>query len=182
MSFDESFNAVVGIEGRFSNHPADSGKATMYGITERVARAYGYSGGMEMMPLAIAKSIYREAYWDRLKLDQVASIAGGRIADELFDTGVNQGVTAAGTYLQRSLNALNQQSVLYADVPADGDVGKLTLEALRSFMRRRGNEGATVLLRALNALQGEFYIRLAEKKPTQEEFLYGWLLNRLQFA
>jgi lysozyme family protein len=182
VSFDEAFNKVLGIEGGFVNDARDSGGATRYGITERVARAYGYSGSMDMMPLTIAKSIYREAYWDRLRLDQVASIVGARVAEEMFDTGVNQGVSAAGTYLQRALNALNQQSTLYADIPVDGDVGKLTLEALRSFWRRRGNDGSTVLLRALNALQGSFYIALAERRAKDEAFVFGWLLNRVQFA
>ena len=36
-----------------------------------------------------------------------------------------------------------------------------------------------VLLRALEALQGERYLRLAEKRPANEAFLYGWLANRI---
>lgn len=182
MSFDAAFNAVIGVEGKYANDPKDSGGRTMYGITERVARAHGYSGTMSTMPLIVAKSIYKAAYWDRLKLDNVASIAGERVADELFDTGVNQGVSAAATYLQRSLNALNQEAVMYADIPVDGDLGNLTLEALRSYMRRRGQDGSTVLLRALNALQGSFYIQLAEARKKDEAFVFGWLKNRVQFA
>ena len=34
-------------------------------------------------------------------------------------------------------------------------------------------------LRALDALQGERYIRLAERRPANEAFLYGWLANRI---
>jgi hypothetical protein len=34
-------------------------------------------------------------------------------------------------------------------------------------------------MRALEALQGERYLRLAEKRPANESFLYGWLANRL---
>ena len=36
-----------------------------------------------------------------------------------------------------------------------------------------------MLLRALEALQGERYLRLAEKRPANEAFLYGWLANRI---
>jgi hypothetical protein len=36
-----------------------------------------------------------------------------------------------------------------------------------------------VLLRALEALQGERYLRLAERRPANEAFLYGWLANRI---
>jgi len=38
---------------------------------------------------------------------------------------------------------------------------------------------ATFLLRALEALQGERYLRLAERRPANEAFLYGWLANRI---
>ena len=36
-----------------------------------------------------------------------------------------------------------------------------------------------VLMRALEALQGERYLRLAERRPASEAFLYGWLANRI---
>lgn len=182
MSFEEAFTKVVGLEGRYSDHPDDSGGATIYGITERVARACGYTGLMREMPLAVAHEIYRSRYWDRMHLDHVVNIAGARVADELFDTGVNQGTSAAGAYLQRTLNALNQKGTAYADIPVDGDLGMLTIAALRSFVKVRGVQGTTVLLRALNALQGAAYIELAEKRPKDESFLYGWLLNRVVIA
>jgi hypothetical protein len=35
------------------------------------------------------------------------------------------------------------------------------------------------LLRALEALQGERYLRLAERCPANKVFLYGWLSNRI---
>lgn len=182
MSFEESFAKVVGLEGRYAEHPDDSGGATTYGITERAARAYGYTGLMRDMPLAVAHEIYRARYWDRLHLDEVVNIAGSRVADEVFDTAVNQGATAAGTYLQRSLNALNLKGTAYADVQVDGDIGPMTIAALRAFVRRRGAQGTTVLLRALNALQGAFYIELAERRERDESFVYGWLLNRVTIA
>ena len=51
---------------------------------------------------------------------------------------------------------------------------------LRARMLTRGRKGGeTVLLRALEALQGERYLRLAEKRPANEAFLYGWLANRI---
>lgn len=181
-NFDEAFLKVVGVEGRYSDNPNDSGGATMYGITEAVARAYGYMGPMRDMPLGIAKEIYQLRYWNKLQLDKVASIAGARVADELFDTGVNQGTVAAGTYLQRALNALNQRGTMYADVSTDGDVGPMTIAALRAYVGRRGVQGTTVLLRALNALQGAFYIELTERRSKDEDFLYGWLLNRVTIA
>ncbi len=39
-----------------------------------------------------------------------------------------------------------------------------------------------VPLRALNALQGAFYVELAERRAKDEAFVYGWLLNRVEIA
>jgi hypothetical protein len=42
----------------------------------------------------------------------------------------------------------------------------VTLAALDAFLQTRGKgSGETVLLRALEALQGERYLRLAERRP-----------------
>lgn len=180
--FVESFARVIGIEGRYSNDPADSGGETMYGITVRTARAYGYQGPMALMPLSVAHSIYREVYWDRLRLDQVAALAGARVADELFDSAVNCGTETAGKWLQRCVNVLNQNATWWADIPVDGAVGRLTIDALTAFVARRGREGCTVLLRMLNALQGAHYIALAEARQKDEKFVYGWVLNRVEIA
>ena len=62
----------------------------------------------------------------------------------------------------------------------DGRIGTQTLTALDTFLETRGKRGGeTVLLRALEALQGERYLRLAERRPANEAFLYGWLANRI---
>ena len=59
-------------------------------------------------------------------------------------------------------------------------MGPRTLAALDNFLETRGARGGeTVLLRALEALQGERYLRLAERRPANEAFLYGWLANRI---
>ena len=61
----------------------------------------------------------------------------------------------------------------------DGRIGPATLGALDTFISLRGPGAEAVLLRALDALQGERYIRLAERRPANEAFLYGWLANRI---
>ena len=124
-------------------------------------------------------AIYRRLYWLRPRFDQVARRAA-RIAAELFDTGVNMGPAVATTFLQRALTALNRNANDYADLTPDGRVGPMTLHALDAFLATRGKRGGeTVLLRALEALQGERYLRLAERRPANEAFLYGWLANRI---
>ena len=179
MSIDELIDALIEREGGYSNHPSDRGGATKYGITEAVARAHGYRGSMRALPRDEAAAIYRRLYWLRPRFDQVER-RSTKIAAELFDTGVNMGPAVAATFLQRALSALNRNRKDYGDLVPDGRIGPATLAALDAFLKLRGKaKGETVLLRALDALQGERYIRLAERRPANEAFLYGWLANRI---
>jgi lysozyme family protein len=178
MDVDQLIEEVIGREGGYSNHPADRGGATRWGVTEKVARAHGYRGDMRSFPRDEAVAIYRRIYWVRPGFDRVAEIAP-RVAAELFDTGVNMGPDTAAAFVQRALNALNRGATDYPDISVDRKIGPRTLAALRGFIDRRGVRGEIVLLKAIEALQGERYMRLAEQRPGNEAFLYGWLANRL---
>jgi len=171
-------DAVIDREGRYVNHPADRGGPTCWGITEAVARAQGYAGNMRSLPRCEAASIYHRLYWLRPGFDKVA-LRAPAIAAELFDTGVNMGTGTATGFLQRALNALNRAARDYPDIAVDREIGPRTLSALDGFVKARGKDGEIVLLRAMEALQGERYIALAERRPSQEAFLYGWLANRI---
>ena len=172
-------DALIEREGGYVNHPADRGGPTCFGITEAVARAHGYGGAMRDLPQREAMAIYRRLYWLRPRFDQVA-VRAPRLAAELFDTGANMGPAVAATFLQRALTALNRSGRDYPDLVPDGRIGESTLGALDAFFKVRGKAGAeTVLLRAIEALQGERYLRLAERRPANEAFLYGWLANRI---
>lgn len=176
--FDSAIDSIIGIEGGHSNHKSDSGGDTMYGITERVARAYGYNGPMHLLPRGMAKQIYREKYWNPLDLDAISKISPS-LVHELLDTGINQGIGRAAEYLQISLNALNRKAVDYPDVKVDGDIGPATLTALKAYIWQRGATGEVVLLRALNCLQGAFYVTLSQSRSKDEDFVFGWILNRV---
>ena len=176
---DQLVDALIDREGGYVNHPADRGGATCFGITEAVARAHGYGGAMRDLPRSEAESIYRRLYWLRPRFDQIARRAP-RLAAELFDTGANMGPAVAATFLQRALTALNRSGRDYPDLVPDGRLGETSLAALDAFFAVRGKSGGeTVLLRAMEALQGERYLRLAERRPANEAFLYGWLANRI---
>ena len=176
---DRMIDAVIEREGGYVSHPADKGGPTCFGITEAVARAHGYAGAMRMLPREDAAAIYKRLYWLRPRFGDVFA-RSERVAAELFDTGVNMGPTVAATFLQRALTALNRNGQDYADLVPDGRIAERTLAALDAFFAARGTRGGeTVLLRALEALQGERYLRLAERRPANEAFLYGWLANRV---
>lgn len=178
MDIDSLIDAVIGREGGYADHPADRGGATRWGVTERVARAHGFTGDMRGFPRDRAVAVYRRVYWLRPGYDRVAERAP-LIAAELFDTGVNMGPAVATGFLQRALNALNRGGADYADIVADGRIGPRTIAALDGFLTRRGTAGERVLLKAIEALQGERYIDLAERRPANEAFVYGWLANRI---
>ena len=178
IDIDGLIEGLLEREGGYVNHPADKGGPTCFGITEAVARAHGYAGSMKQLPRPDAMQIYRRLYWLRPRFDDVAK-RSTRIAAELFDTGANMGPAVATTFLQRALTALNRNGKDYPDLVPDGRAGPRTLAALDGFFAARGRRsGEIVLLRALEALQGERYLRLAERRPANEAFLYGWLANR----
>lgn len=174
LNVDQLIDALVEREGAYVNHPADKGGPTRFGMTEAVARANGYRGAMRQLPREEAGAIYRRLYWLRPRLDEVAK-RSPRLAGELFDTGVNMGPAVAVTFLQRVLTALNRNGKDYPDLVPDGRVGERTLAALDTFLALRGrSSGETVLLRALEALQGERYLRLANAgQPTRHSFMGG---------
>ena len=178
---DRLLAELIEREGGYVHHPDDRGGPTKFGITERTARAHGYEGTMRDLPRALAHDIYTARYWDAPRFDHVSTIFP-RVAAELFDTGVNMGPAAATAFLQRALNALNRRGRDWPDISLTRRIDAGTLAALRAFRDKRGAAGETVLLRALDALQGARYIELAEGRAANESFVYGWLANRLNNA
>lgn len=176
---DRVIDKIIEIEGGFVDDPADSGGATKYGVTERVARQYGYTGPMKDMPRAVAEQVYAREFWNKMMLDRIERLSES-LVEELADTAVNLGRFRAGVFLQRCLNVLNDRGRLYQDIAVDGAIGNKTLSALERFFAVRGYNGEQVLLRMLNSLQGAFYIELAERREKDEKFVYGWFMNRVK--
>jgi lysozyme family protein len=172
----EIINEIIRAEGGYVNDPSDSGGETNFGITEGVARAFGYTGDMRDMPRATAFDIYAARYWDAVRGDELAELSAA-VTFEVVDTGVNMGQARAVTFLQRALNVLNVGGRLYPDLTVDGLSGPMTIAALRQYLDAR-DEG--VLLKALNCLQGAAYIELAERREKDERFVYGWMQQRVK--
>lgn len=159
---------IIRLEGGYINDPDDSGGVTNYGITERVARDYGYEGAMEDLTKQGARYIYTQLYFEPIWYDKLRVISVD-IANEVADTAVNMGVKRSVIFLQQCLNALND-----ADLVQDGVMGDKTYGELKTC-RDYG-----ILLKALNCLQGEFYITLANNRRKDRKFVYGWLKNRVR--
>ena len=115
MNFETAFDLLITHEGGFSNHPDDPGGATMYGVTEAVARAEGYTGSMKDLTLDFAKSVYRKRYWDACRCDQMPD----PLRYPLFDAAVNSGPGQAIKWLQSAVG-----------VKVDGAIGPVTQQAV----------------------------------------------------
>lgn len=179
MNIEQFLIELIKREGGYVNNPADRGGATRYGITEAVARQNGYNGQMKNFPDYLAREIYRKQYWISPRFNQVNEISP-LIAEELLDTGVNCGTGFAKPTLQRALNLLNNQGKGgWPDLAVDGVYGPVTLAALKTLLVKRGKEGEKTLLKVLNILQGNRYIEICERNPSQEQFFFGWIANRV---
>ena len=114
MNFDTAFDLLLKHEGGFSDHVADPGGKTRYGVTEAVAREVGYRGDMRELPLDLAKRIYKDKYWDTVKAEQLPA----SVRYPVFDAAVNSGAGQASKWLQRALG-----------VKDDGVIGPQTISA-----------------------------------------------------
>ena len=183
--FTEAYNLTSAHEGGYVDDPADRGGETYRGIS-RVHHP-GWSGwgridaskGKHDFPSILdadstlqnsVRSFYKRKYWDRFLGDQ---IPGQRIANELYDTGVNMGVRRAVRFLQHSLNQLNRNQRNYKDLVVDGWLGQGTLKVLKQYLRL--DRKSDLLLKMMNIQQGARYIEIMENDPTQEKYARGWL-------
>jgi lysozyme family protein len=147
-TFDAAFHKLLGHEGSFVDHPADPGGATNWGVTERVARANGYTGPMQLLPVDVAKAIYRKDYWAPIRAEELPEA----IRYAVFDAAVNSGNAQAIRWLQRAVGARD-----------DGVIGPQTLLAVKS-------RPADVVLRRMLAMRLRFMTDL----KNWPSFSRGW--------
>lgn len=148
MTFDEAFHELLGHEGGYVDHPKDPGGATRWGVTERVARANGYTGDMRQFPVEMAKDIYRREYWDAVRADELPVA----LRYAVFDAAVNSGPAQAAKWLQRAVGTI-----------VDGKIGPQTLMAAR--------RGDPYRVRGLMLAER---LRFMTNLPTWPAFGKGW--------
>jgi lysozyme family protein len=185
--FEIAFDETMIREGGYVNDPDDRGGETYRGISRvfhgswagwqtidrtRAKDPDDFESDLDSDPELdrLVKKFYRENFWNVLHGDEITD---QHLANELFDTGVNQGSGTAIRYWQESLNLLNRNERDYADIEVDGKVGNQTLSATASFIERNGSTES--LLKVLNLLQGMHYIEKCQKTPSQRKFMFGWL-------
>lgn len=172
---------LYGREGGYVDHPNDRGGKTRYGITEQVARQWGYTGHMRDFPKhctpsapVCADRIYTVTYIERPGFKPMAAIEPA-VLDELVDTGVLSGPPVAAQFFQTALNVRCN-----AGITVDKKVGPRTIAAYRDCQRRYGKVVACVtVLNGMDAMQEDFFRRIVERRPSQRVFLKGWINHRV---
>lgn len=154
--FEAAFSIVVGEEGGFSSNPADPGnwtggvcghgvcRGTKFGIAASAHPSLDIAG----LTLPQAREIYRQAYWDPIRADELPA----PLALLAFDAAVNCGRDRAIRWLQDA-----------AGCTADGVLGSGTL--------------ATINAKPGAALCAEFLSRRLlwmTDLPTWRTFGLGW--------
>ena len=122
----------------------------------------------------LVEEFYRTEFWDKIQGDLLPSQL---IADELFDTSVNLGVSAASEFLQHTINLLNKNGTIYPDIIVDGIIGNQTLTALSKCIAANGEK---LIFNLLSFYQAKRYIEIMERDHSQEIFI-GWF-NRIEIT
>jgi lysozyme family protein len=123
MSEFETFcEIVIREEGGYSDHPADDGGATKYGISIGFLRLIDpgvTKADIQDLTIDGARAIYREHFWRPIRGDDLPPA----LALLVFDMAVNSGVSDAAKALQASVGALE-----------DGIIGSQTVAASNGTM------------------------------------------------
>src|SRR6476659_2347153 len=115
-SYDEALRRLLEHEGGYTNHPADPGGPTNFGITLADYRRYvkpdATAADVKAMTVAVAKAIYRRRYWDAQACDELP----GGVDYAVFDYGVNSGIGHSGKVLRRCLGLSDTSAQVTTEV------------------------------------------------------------------
>jgi lysozyme family protein len=104
-SFEQAFKIVLASEGGFSNHKADRGGATIYGIASKAnPREYRQimdrlEAGDKQGAMQITMDTYKTKYWDKAGIDNIKDPAARLVA---FDAAINHGAGYATKMIART--------------------------------------------------------------------------------
>jgi len=162
-AFSKALEFALRWEGGYSNHPADRGGETNFGVTHAVYNAYRKMHGrplqsVRMISAAEVRDIYQKRYWTSAGCEELPP----KLALSHFDWAVNAGVIRAVKTLQAIVG-----------VNADGIVGPLTKQAI---IAATATNREVWLCDRYNAIREGCYRRWGV--GSQAVFLTGWM-NRL---
>lgn len=166
MTDNEIIDGIIEREGReYTNHPADRGGPTKFGITLKTLRRWRrdqqlVAKDVQTMDVAEARSIYQHDY---IAAPGFGKITHNILRTQLIDFGVTSGPDDAVLALQRVL-----------DVKQDGAIGPVTLAALHRFGAAKCNN-LVLRERVLH------HAKDVRRNPKQAAFIVGWTNRAFEF-
>lgn len=160
MGLDEALEHLLAEEGGWSDHKADRGGATMFGVTQGTYTAWLKKQGKASKSVRgitheEARGLYESEYWKAASCDKLP----WPISYITFDAAVNSGAGRAIKWTQAGLN-----------LPQDGAVGPRTIAAAQKAV----SAGDSKVLLAIVDARVSFLAKLVQSKPSQAAFLLGW--------
>lgn len=181
QALNEAMRRTNGHEGGYADVEGDAGgKTAVGGLTEGLARQYGYTGRMQDMTLAQSLKIIVSHCWDKPGLTALAEIAP-YLAIAVYDANVNFNPGRPGQWVQQALNALNYtvketgKPVYGSDLTVDGSLGPATRLRITQVLKHRGAEAQDWLIEAVIANRMVHYITRCNAEKTQRKFSAGWM-------
>lgn len=166
MSLDQALEYLLEEEGGWSNHKADRGGATMYGVTQGTYNAWRKKKGRPQQSVskithAEAEELYKEEYWEAASCHKLP----WPISYLCFDAAVNSGASRGKKWVQEGLG-----------VTPDGAIGPASIAAAKAAV----DKGDAGKLLAIVDARATFLARLVQKTPSQAAFLLGWWRRTLR--
>lgn len=163
---DEALTYLLAEEGGWSNNAADSGGATMFGVTQGTYDQYRTSANKPAASVRgitkdEARDLYNRMYWQAAGCDKLP----WPISYLTFDAAVNSGPGRATKWTQAGLG-----------VSQDGKIGSGTISAANKAV----NEGNGNILIAIMDARTTFLARDVQNAPSQAVFLLGWWRRTLR--
>lgn len=151
--FEPAVIKTIAYEGgaRYTETPGDNGGATKYGISKRAYPQLDIANLTEQQ----ARAVYRTDYWNAVHGDDIQS---QMVAENLFDTAVNMGIT----------RALKLAQLVLGSQPVDGRFSTDFLTQLNACEPERFIADFTLAKVAR-------YVGLCNTNRAQSKFLLGWL-------
>lgn len=184
-AFNKALKHTLRFEGGWVNDPADSGGETFRGISRRNWPKWAGWPKIDQVKAKGAKTakLINAAFANDKEMEKLVTDfyylnfwkpfesldAPDRIMAKLFDTAVNVGVGGASKMLQRAVNRLGPISQL----AVDGAIGPKTQAGFDIVIQAK--DGEAKFLRMFCAEQESHYRRIVANKPSQANFLKGWL-------
>jgi len=148
MEISELIDDVIEKEGTtFTDHPADRGGPTKFGITADTLLSWM----VRNLSREMAAEIYEHLYYKEPKINHLPD----KVIPVVFDSAVNHGPSQAIKWLQRAVG-----------VKDDGIIGPVTIRAAST---------ATDVVEKIVSSRKHFYRRLVDRDVSQQAFLAGWL-------